>query len=246
MEIKSVFSRRRIISVIAVAFFLILTGSPVWAQVGRPAKIFYVNLFPGLVDVRLGDSDNYVFEGEGLEPNSVTYYVETTDFGDYVLYFKLSSEDEWIEWTDDEGYLYDCPVNPGELHTIIIGPDGAVDYYSLTADRNRGAKISFINGSDTHLAKMEVGVEFGDDDVAYIDDFYPMEISNFVTASSGVYSLFWQFPSQQVNEEYFYYPNDSGDDYELFDFEEGRYYVFLVYTVSRDDYAVLYDITPDY
>ena len=159
---------------------------------------------------------------------------------------KLSSEEEWIEWTDEEGYLYDCPVNPDELHTIIIGPDGAVDYYSLTADSLRGTKICFINGSDDQLSKMEVGVEFGDNDVAYIEDFYPMEISNFVTASSGVYSLFWQFPSQQVNEEYFYYPDDSGDDYDTFDFEDDRYYVFLVYTVSREDYAVLYDISPEY
>ena len=246
MEIKSVSYRKIRTIAMALAFFLILTSSPVWAQVGRPSKIFYVNLFPDPVDVRLGDSENYVFKVERLEPNSVTYYVETTDFGDYVLYFKLSAEDEWIEWADDEGYLYDCPVNPGELQSIIIGLDGAVDYYSLTADRNPGAKICFINGSDTQLSKMEVGVEFGDDNVAFIEDFNPMEISNFVTASSGVYSLFWQFPSQQVNEEYYYYPNDSGDDYKLFDFEEGRYYVFLVYTVSRDDYAVRYDITPDY
>ncbi|KKL52854.1 hypothetical protein LCGC14_2281310, partial [marine sediment metagenome] len=216
------------------------------AQVGRPSKIFYVNLFSDPVDVRLGDGENYVFEGEALEPNSVTYYVETTDFGDYTLYFKMTSEDEWIEWTDDDGYLYDCPVNPGELHAIIIGPDGTVDYYSLTADRNRGAKISFINGSDAQLSKMEVGVEFDDNDVAYIEDFDSMEISNFVSASPGVYSLFWQFPSQMVNEEHFFYPDDGGDDYERFDFDEGRYYIFLVYTVSRNDYAVLYDITPDY
>lgn len=246
MEIKSTFSRRRIITIIVIAVFLILASSPVWAQLGRPSKIFFVNLFPELVDVRLGDSENYVFEMEGLEPNSVTYYVETTDFGDYVLYFKLSSEYEWMEWTDDDGYVYDCPVNPGELHAIIVAPDGTVDYYSLEEDRNRGAKICFINGSDAQLAKMEVGVEFDDDDVAYIEDFYPMEISNFVTADPGVYSLFWQFPSQEVNEEYFYYPDDTGDDYERFDFDEGWYYVFLVYTVSRDDYAVLYSITPEY
>ncbi len=72
MVTKSAFSRGRIIAVITIAVFLILTSSPVWAQVGRPSKIFYVNLFSDLVDVRLGDSENYVFEGEGLEPNSVT------------------------------------------------------------------------------------------------------------------------------------------------------------------------------
>jgi hypothetical protein len=245
METKSVFSRGRLIAVIAVAVLLVFACSPAWAQVGRPSKIFYVNLFPDMVDVRLGDSDNYVFEGVGLESNKVTYYVETTDFGDYVLYFKLSSEDEWIQWTDEEGYLYECPVNPGELHTIIIGPDGSVDYYSLKADRRRGAKICFINGSDAPVSKMEVGVEFDDNDVAYIEDFNPLEVSNFVTASPGYYSLFWQFPSQEVYEEYYFYPDESGDGYELFDFEEGKYYVFLVYTESRNDYAVLYDITPD-
>jgi hypothetical protein len=253
MEKKSKFSRGRFITVIIFIIFLVFACSPLpksdihhaWAQVGKPSKIFYVNLYREMVDVRLGDSENYVFEGSGLEPNSVTYYVETTDFGDYVLYFKLSSENRWIEWTDDSGYFYECPVNPGELHTIIIGPDGSVDYYSLEADRLSGAKICFINGSDAQLAKMEVGEEFDDNNVAYIEDFNPMEVSNFVTATPGYYSLFWQFPSQEVMDDYYFYPDESGEDYEIFYFEESRYYVFLVYTVSRDDYAVLYDITPD-
>ena len=71
----------------------------------------------------------------------------------------------------------------------------------------------------------------------------------FVTAPPGSYGLFWQFPSQKVNDkdnDYFYYPNDDGTGYELLPFEKGRYYVFLVYTVSRGDYGTLFDITPEY
>jgi len=239
------FTFRRIITVFIIPIFFILISSSVWAQVGRPSKVFYVNLYSEKVDVRLGDSENYVFNAVGLDPNNVTYYSKTYDFGEYVLYFKLTSEDEWQEWTDEEGYLIQCPVKSDEIHSIIIGPEGAVDYYSLTADRQNGAKVCFINGADAKLSKMEIGVEFDDNDIAYIDDFDPLGISNFVTIEPGTYSLFWQFLNQKINDDYYFYPGDIGTEYELFDFEDGGYYVFLAYTFSREDFAILYEITSD-
>lgn len=73
----------------------------------------------------------------------------------------------------------------------------------------------------------------------------PNDISNFVSIKKGNYSLFWQFPYQVEDDTYLFYPKSNGKDKEIFSFKNEEYYLFLIYSKGENEYAVLYNITPD-
>ncbi|MEW5814120.1 MAG: hypothetical protein AB1798_01825 [Spirochaetota bacterium] len=207
------------------------------------AKIFTVNLYQSDVDVSLEDWEERVFYINEVPPFTASYLLETTKMGMFKLFFKLSEEESWYTLPDEWGNPLDCPVNPGFIYCIIIGSDGSALYFELTYTADNNPKVCFLNGSDTALSGMEVGVDWGKDTVAYVENFDVMNVSNFVSVKPGNYSLFWQFPNQLRTGEHYFFPDDSGNAPKIFNFEEGRYYLFLAYTESRKDYAILYDIT---
>lgn len=223
-----------------------LFSTNVWSQLraSKASKICFINLYNEKVDVRLGEETSYVFIMEGLDPFTSTYLLKTSGYGEYKLYYKLSSEKKWDYWVDKKDVPYYCAVESGKSHCIVIDADGNANYFTLTEYEGPGARVCFFNGSDTKMSRMEVGTDWNDETVAYTEDLDSFVISNFVTIKSGNYSIFWQFPSQKRNSTWFYYPDSSGKNKEIFDFKNGSYYLFLAYTKGRDDYAVLYNITP--
>lgn len=229
---------KRLFIVFLMIFVLVGTG------VFGATKIFYVNLFDDDVDVRLGDEDDYIFRMIGLEAFSSTYLLETDETGSFKLYFKLNSEDEWYYWVDDDDSPYYCSVERGKSYCILIGWDGRPEYFELNESRSGYPKVCFLNGSRSELTRMEVANEWRDSDIAFANNLSTNTITNFVAIDPGNYSLFWQFPEQEDYDEYYYYPDDSGEYAEVFSFREDNYYLFLAYTVGRTDYAILYNITP--
>ncbi|MCG8570569.1 MAG: hypothetical protein MJB14_10555 [Spirochaetes bacterium] len=228
---------------ILIFWFCIIILSLSFGQ-SRVAKIFYVNLYSVPVDIRLGDEDNYIFYRDALESYDSTYLLEVEDFGDYMLYFKTSGEKEWYYWGDDNSQPYYCEVRSGKTHCIVVGVDGRLAYYFLEEPRGKGPKICFLNGTDSELSTMEVGKEFGDYDVAYVEDLSQDTVTNFVVFKEGRYSLYWEFPWQKNRNKYFFYPDETGMEPERILFENNRYYLFLAYSADQDDYAFYIDITP--
>lgn len=211
-------------------------------KISVPAKICFVNIYEQTLDVRLGEEDNYVFLMEGLEPFLTTRLLNTTNYGNYILYFKLSSEKDWQFWGENDQPYY-CEVEAGNNYSIVAGYDGTMSYYSMSENASEGAKVCFFNGTSEKIARMEVGKDWNEKTVAYIDNIPSDIISTFVTVTPGNYSLFWQFPSQVRIDEYYFYPTEDGQ-LEVFYLGKGKYYLFLAFTIGRDDRVEFYDITP--
>ncbi len=210
----------------------------------KPAKIFIVNLYEEPVDIRLGESGDPVVYKYNLKSYGATRMTYTTKYGDYTLYFKLSSSDEWYKWADENGDVWSCPVKADKNYCILIGNDGYLNYYTLTEDNKKGPKVCFLNGSDKRVKRMEISKNWKSNVQAYCVDFNPNDISNFVTFSKGSYSMFWQFPFQVADDDYYYNPNDDRTGKEIFKFVDGEYDLFLIYTKGDAEYGVLYEITP--
>lgn len=208
----------------------------------KEAKIFIVNLYSEPVDIRLGGSDNPIVSKKSLKSFGATRLTYTKKYGDYTLYFKLSSSDEWYQWADDNGEIWSCPVRADKNYCILIGTDGYLNYFTLTEDNKKGPKVCFLNGSDKRVKRMELSKSWNYGVQAYCVDFNPNDISNFVTFSKGSYSMFWQFPFQ-ILEDY-YYANKDLTGKEIFNFVDGEYDLFLIYTKDDAEYGTLYEITP--
>ncbi|MBN2547122.1 MAG: hypothetical protein JXB50_15075 [Spirochaetes bacterium] len=69
-------------------------------------------------------------------------------------------------------------------------------------------------------------------------------ITTFVSVLPDNYSCYWQFPEQAKQNQWFYYPDATGKNPEIFSFKTGSYFLFLAYTKARVDYAILWNITP--
>ena len=227
--------------IFALLFFSLITYR-LYSDEGL-SKIFFVNFFSESVDVRLGEEGEDVFQMIGLEPNLTTYLLNTDSFGSYTLYVKLNSSEEWNPFVDNNGKIISCNVEPGKTHCIIIGSDGAIRYFTIKEDAGSGAKISFLNGNNTDVSRMEVSNDWGDNVVGYTENLIGLGLTDFVTFESGNYSLFWQFPDQQSRENYYYYADMEGNR-NVITFEDGNYYLFICYKMDDLDYANVFIITP--
>jgi len=209
----------------------------------RIAKVFFVNLYNQKVDVRLGEEDDYVFTMAGLDSFSPTYMLETRDFGEYDLWYRLTGDEEWYIWADKDSNPIMCPVQAGQAHCIIADSDGYMSYYTITEEKGSGARVCFFNGSPSTMARMEVGSEWGEAD-AFTSNLESYAITNYVSVVSGNYNIYWQLPDQVDNDYYYFYPDESGENAHTFNFKPGNYYLFLAYQKDKGDYSVLYNITP--
>uniref|UniRef100_A0A7C4UCB3 Uncharacterized protein n=1 Tax=candidate division WOR-3 bacterium TaxID=2052148 RepID=A0A7C4UCB3_UNCW3 len=225
-------------------FLLVFVLFVVVGIFAKPAKVFIVNLFNESVDVRLGESDNPVVHKYNLKPYSSTKLARTEKYGDYILYFKLSDSLNWYRWADEDGNVLYCSVKKDKNYCILIGNDGGINYYSLSEDNEKGPKIAFLNGSDKRVKRMEISKKWKDNVQAYCVDFDPNDLSNLVSFKKGNYSMFWQFPSQVKEDDYYYYPNEERTGPEVFKFVDGEYDLFLIYSIGDSEYGILYEITP--
>jgi len=216
----------------------------------KEAKIFYVNLFTDDVDVRLGEEDNYIFISNNIGSFTATYMLKTKEFGNYKLYFKKSSDDKYFYWSDNNKKPILNKVEAGKNYCILIDSDGIPHFWELTEKNDNGTNICFLNGTDSILTRMAIGSEWSDKEdpsdvlVTWIDNLDKDMISSFANVEGGDYSCFWQFPNQKKKNIWYYYPDDSGENPEVFNFENGKYYIFFAFTEGRKDYAKLVEITP--
>lgn len=208
------------------------------------AKIFCINLYGSKIDFRLGEEKDPVFFMNGLDSFNSTSLLSTSKTGIYTFYFKESTEKKYYFWAKDGKTPEKCPVESGKIYCFVIGVDGSVEYYILTEGKDDNPKVCFLNGSDTDMSRMEVSKSWKNNPVAYVDNLKQNAITNFVSVAVNNYSAYWQFPVQVKTSEYYFYPDKSGKNAEIFSFKKGNYFIFLAYTYNREDYAVIWDITP--
>jgi hypothetical protein len=223
---------------------LIMLGSiSLLAAQAKISRVFFVNLYNEPVDVRLGDEDDYIFLMEDLNPNVTTYLVESKLPGEYQLWYKLPSDEEWFYWSDPEGYPYTCLVENDKAYCISMDVNGWINFTTLDIESRGGSKVCFFNGTGSKLSSMQVGRNWGNADQEALD-LEPYAMTNFLAVTPGKKSLYWQFPDQVASSRYYYYPDTTGKAAEIFDFKIDNYYLFLAFTDESIDKMILYNITP--
>ncbi len=226
-----------------VCIFFILLTSQVFSAV-RTAKIFMVNLYKEKVDVQLGEDVGFVYQMTGLDSYSSSTYVTTSSYGDYKLYFKISSDENWFFLAADNEKPVMCTVSSSKLYAIIIDEKGKIRFIECDDSFSKGAKVSFFNGSFDIVNTMKIGLSWDVNPAAYVSELDPYSITNMGSIPPSEYNLFWQFPYQVENDNYFFYPDETGNSPMLHVFEANKYYLFLVYTVEDNEYANLFCISP--
>jgi hypothetical protein len=208
-----------------------------------PAKIFFINLFYDVVDIRLGRQNQPVYEASAVYPFSYTPLAQTSRFGKYLLYFKPSAQDEWNSWSFNEQDTF-CEVEPGRIYCIVITADGTLNYFSMTEKSGQGARVCFFNASHVPVAEMRISQHTLENRVASIQDLGSNMLSNFTAVPQGTYMLFWQFPFQKQKEEFLFYSRDQKSLPEGLSLLGDHYYVFCIYTENDAIKALFFDITP--
>ncbi|MEJ2664506.1 MAG: hypothetical protein P8107_10765 [Spirochaetia bacterium] len=209
----------------------------------KPAKIFFVNLFYDVIDIRLGDETDPVYTAKAVKPFSYAPVGKTVRFGRYQLYFKSSNDNRWNSWnfSGDDNY---SEIKPGKIYCIAITTDGAINYFSMNEETGEGAKVCFFNASPIRVSDMRVVLDSAQNLVADIQDLDSNMLSNFYTIPPGRYLLFWQFPFQKSVDEYLFYTQKGTNVPKAFAFRQEHYYVFLICTESDTTKALFFDISP--
>ncbi len=208
-----------------------------------PAKIFFINLFNDVVDIRLGDESKPVFQAISINPYGFTAMAEVCEFGKHILYFKPAVQIEWNSWSFAD-HDSSCQIDPGKIYCIAIASDGSIHYFTMTEDNAQRAKVCFLNGSHIQVSDMRIAADSLENQAASIQDLEPNTLSNFHTVPAGNYLLFWQFPYQKDAGEFFFYTNNLNSEPEPLIFIDAHYYVFLIYTGNDAVKTLFFDITP--
>ena len=208
----------------------------------KDAKIFFVNLYDEPFDVRLGETSRPVFTMTNLPSHETSHLLNTTDLEDNFLYYKPSSETEWIRWKNEENIPYHCSVEGGKIHAIIAQQNGEISYYILDDDVGFNPKITLLNGTEKKLKVMKIGESWEFNSVAFIDDFGPHEMTNFKAIPTGNYGLFWLLQDARQSGYYFLTREGTGNVKQV-PFEAGRYYIYFIFSENNIFHAGLYDIT---
>lgn len=224
-----------------VFIFLILLVFSITGLYSQNAKIFYVNLANERMDVRLGEEYDHVFKMPGIEPFKSTYMHEIYREGNYKLYYKPTWQNEWLVWGDVEPNS--CSIQYRGIYSIVIDRDGNPDFHVITEVPTILPKVCVLNGSRSDVSRIEIGEEWAKRIELTFTDVHSGHLGNFTDMYPGYYSIYWQFPSQKDVNEHYFYSDSSGDKPEVFVFKDFNYYLLLIYTVGRKDYAMLFNIT---
>ncbi len=229
---------------ILIIILLVLLKLSIWSQEiqTKTAQMFIINLCSITIDIKLGEN-NSVFYAQEINPFESSDNIQIKDFGDYHLYFKSSSSEEWHLWLNKEGHPLKYEIKQNMNYCIIIGLNGSMNFYVIEDDLKDGAKACFLNGANLNIPRMEISKKWNENVAAFIEDINENQISNYITIDSGEYSFFWQLPDQKDNSEYFYFPDSTGN-HQKFNFVKGNYYLFLTLVIDDSSYAILYNITP--
>jgi hypothetical protein len=231
--------RLRLTTCLCVIFLICTTCS----SASVPAKIFFINLFDDVVDIRLGDQSEPVFQVNSVVPYSFSAMAETHNLGKHVLFFKSSIQTEWNSWSFTD-YNGTCHIESGKIYCISITADGSIHYFTMSEDNKQGAKVCFFNASPFQVADMRIAADALEHQIASIQDLESNTLSNFYTVPPGNYLLFWQFPLQQERGEFFFYTKNKKNKPEPLVFLDTHYYVFLIYIENDAPKALFFDITP--
>ncbi|MBN1797262.1 MAG: hypothetical protein JW822_01705 [Spirochaetales bacterium] len=208
-----------------------------------PAKIFFINLFNDVVDIRLGDETKPIFLAESINPYGFTALTEVREFGKHILFFKPAVQSEWNSWfTADNDST--CNIEAGKTYCITITIDGSIHFFTMTEDNEQGAKICFLNGSQIQISDLRIAVDSLENKACSIQDLESDTLSNFYTVAAGNYLLFWQFTFQKETDEFFFYTHNMNNQPEPLLFTDAHYYLFCIYTENDAVKALFFDITP--
>lgn len=225
-----------------IIIFLIITTVIAFSE-EKSANIFFINLFNKKLDIRLGESENPVFTGNNIDPFSSTSMVKVYSTGRYKLYFKKSEDADFNIWLDDgvnPGYYN---IESGKSYCISINPNGRINYFLIEDDPKNGAKVCFINGTDSQLTKMQISKEWDKNIAVYTENINKNSVSNFVSFLPGIYALYWQQQDQKGINEYLYAKKNSGNSKLIYVFRENNYYIYLIYTDNKVNHTKLINIS---
>ncbi len=226
---------------IAILFWLFI-AAPFSYSEQPAAKVFFINLTPSTVDVRLQYRNRVEYEALRVKRDRVTRLEFVREPGDYSLYFRKSDENRWYLWTDTSGIETLCPVLPGRNHCIVMAPDGSIQYITISEPDTRLPRTCFFNASSGGISAMELGRDWGYRTAAASGALRRLGLSGFFEAEPGEHAFYWGYEGNDL--DYFTAPDGDGPEPRVFRLEEGNYYIFLVRSGKQGDYPLAYDITP--
>jgi hypothetical protein len=207
-----------------------------------PAKLFFINIFHDIVDVRLGPEDHPVYRALAVRPASYSPLSPTSLFGGYPLYFKPTTSERWNTWSfNDQDSI--CNVEPAMIYCIVIAGDGTLNFYTMREKPGPGARICFLNASHVRVARMWISGRTFENRAAGAENMDSNTLSNFITVPQGAYMLFWQFPFQEDTEEYLYFSRNQRNIPEQLPLQNGHYYIFCIYTENDAVNPLFFDVT---
>lgn len=232
-----------------ICLILIIAVSAVWSQTGgtdtsKDAHFMIINAYSQDVFIRLSNSKNDVlYETDAMPPNDITLMHSTPKTGFYFVDFKYNEADDWQpfydEEDDDDVMVY---LEPELVCCLVIDGYGGIKENPLVLPESDLPLVCFCNISDLKLNRMEIGIDYKNDFVAFTTDISAPGMTDFTPIASGGYGLAWETEAAGANDEYACISNDD-DSLKLFQFANNNIYVYGVVN-SDASTAILYNITP--
>jgi hypothetical protein len=238
-----------IITIIIAMFVLPLLSQADVAVPGPSYKpmVFACNLGTKGMDILIGNAQETVFYTSDMIENDTTELVPVDETGSYILYYKFAGDEDWTAMKGKvSGENYQVTLKNGYVLGLVIGSDNSVMDYEINYNKTDSPKIIFANLSTEDLAVLEAGSEFEAHDGSWCDDLAAMTPSNAGDIAAGEYNLYWQTYDQYLDDEYYFYPDDSGENPSPHTIEAGNWYEMMIADVDGKSLCTMFTITPKY
>ena len=175
--------KKYIIFTISAAW--IVFGS-LWAYAETSATMFFVfNQTQDMLDVRLGRNTVEGLVISHIGALSASRLTELTNGSNNMISIRTPSSDRW----QSIGQM----TLPGEkVCCLLIQPDYSFQVIPLEKQAKAGINIVFFNGTDTTMARMEVGASWNSKESAFVENVAPGMLIGFRTIAEGSHSVLWQ------------------------------------------------------
>jgi hypothetical protein len=234
----------RLFTILIVIFVFFIPAELLFGQNAseEPARILAINLYPGDVDLELARGETIAFSQMNLSQGWTTTLKKTKDFGKHFLYFRSSSQEDWMVWVDADGDEMYCSVNPGQIFIIIVRTDGTLGYYSIKEENTDQPQLIFVNASNKTMSRMEVSKKWMTGAGVYANDLKPNHFTNFVKIEEGTYKFRWH--AEEYGRTYYTYSDPEAGQAVDLQLYNNNYYIFGAITIKGDEQGFGYNITP--
>ena len=175
--------KKYIIFTISTAWIIFAT---LWAYAGTSVTMLFVfNQTQDALAVRIGEDHPGKLEIAEIGALSASRLTQFTNRNTHRVSIKTSSSDRW----KSIGEMI-LPVE--NVFCLLIQPDHSFRVIPLEQEAKAGVNVAFFNGTDTTMARMQIGSSWGSEESAFVENVEPGTLIGFRTIAEGFHSVLWQ------------------------------------------------------